>query len=835
MNHKKLLLTLTLCLCALLCMVVTASASEVQEHSHPVCGKTHTDIGDHTGTCGDVTWTAWNGPAANGDTNITYDSNNTAYIYLADNVNISNKLTIPQGHTLYLCLNGHSITKTSEDFGESNSQIYANGVIDGSAGNVTFALCNCKTDGTITHTSGKNGRGVWVKGTFIMYGGAISGNNCVHGEGGGAFVDGAFIMYGGTIKENKLTSTYSGGGVAADCSTFAMYGGIITGNEATNKMGGGLSLNMGSIDNEVKAIISGGTITNNKAADMGGGVHIANGTLTLSGNTTITGNTCGADSHGGGVSTYQATIELASKDVTIENNKNGSGAQANLYLRSKASYTEPSYISVTGDLGSKVFTLTTEKTPTVGNPVTISPYPYCDAGVLNAQNFKYENNDQVSIAVIPTGGKECLKACIHSFTKTSTASKYLKSSATCTSEAVYYKSCACGLASSTETFTSGAIDPENHALVHHEAQAPTCTAVGWEAYDTCSRCTYTTYREIPAAHTYGAVSYTWATDKTTCKAEHKCTACQHVENETVNTQKQVTQNRSCTRNELSTFTATFTNTAFAQQIKENVETADMTGHTYGAVSYTWATDKTTCKAEHKCTACQHVENETVNTQKQVTQNRSCTRNELSTFTATFTNTAFAQQIKENVETADMTGHTYGAVSYTWATDKTTCKAEHKCTACQHVENETVNTQKQVTQNRSCTRNELSTFTATFTNTAFVRQTEENVKTADMAPHTYGGTWVKGQDGHWKVCEVCQNQSEVKPHTWKDATYTAPKTCTVCGATQGEPLTRSYYYYAPSVAENKKDSPKTADPGVLLYAGLALASLTGLACTAKKRH
>lgn len=676
MNYKKLLLTLTLCLCALLCMAVTASASEVQEHSHPICGATHIDIGDHTGTCGDVTWTAWDGTSE-----IAYDSTTkTAYIYLADNVNISNKLTIPQGHTLYLCLNGHSITKTSEDFGESNSQIYANGVIDGSAGNVTFALCNCKTDGTITHTSGKNGRGVWVKGTFIMYGGAISGNNCVHGEGGGAFVDGAFIMYGGTIKENKLTSTYSGGGVAADCSTFAMYGGIITGNEATNKMGGGLSLNMGSIDNEVKAIISGGTITNNKAADMGGGVHIANGTLTLSGNTTITDNTCGADSHGGGVSTYQATIELASKDVTIENNKNGSGVQANLYLRSKASHTNPSYISVTGDLGSKVFTLTTEKTPTVGNPVTISPYPYCDAGVLNAQNFKYENNDQVSIAVIPTGGKECLKACIHSFTKTSTASKYLKSSATCTSEAVYYKSCACGLASSTETFTSGAIDPENHALVHHEAQAPTCTAVGWEAYDTCSRCDYTTKVEIPmAAHNYGTPTYVWAANNASCTATRTCTACQHVENETVNTQQTVTQNHSCTLNELSTFTATFTNTAFAQQTKENVKTADMTGH------------------------------------------------------------------------------------------------------------------------------------------------------------SYGGTWVKGQDGHWKVCEVCQNQSEVKPHTWKDATYTAPKTCTVCGATQGEPLTRSYYYYTPSAAENKKDSPKTADPGVLLYAGLALASLTGLACTAKKRH
>ena len=674
MNHKKLLLTLTLCLCALLCMVVTASASEVSVHSHPVCGKTHTDIGDHTGTCGNVTWTAWNGTSE-----ITYDSETkTAYIYLAENVEMSKALTIPQGYTLYLCLNGHSITKTSEDFGESNSQIYANGVIDGSAGNVTFALCNCKTDGTITHTSGKNGRGVWVKGTFIMYGGAISGNNCVHGEGGGAFVDGAFIMYGGTIKENKLTSTYSGGGVAADCSTFAMYGGIITGNEATNKMGGGLSLNMGSIDNKVKAIISGGAITNNKAADMGGGVHIANGTLTLSGNTTITGNTCGADSHGGGVSTYQATIELASKDVTIENNKNGSGAQANLYLRSKANYTKPSYISVTGGLGSKVFTLTTEKTPTVGNPVTISQY--CDTAVLNAQNFKYENNDQVSIAVIPTGSQALLKACIHSFTNTSTASKYLKSFATCTSKAVYYKSCACGLASSTETFTSGAINSENHALVHHEAKAPTCTEVGWEAYDTCSRCDYTT------------------------------------------------------------------------------------------------------KVEKQ-----------------------------------------------------KTPHTYGAISYTWATDNTTCKAEHKCTACQHVENETVNTQKQVTQNRSCTLNELSTFTATFTNTAFARQTEENVKTADMAPHTYSATeWKSNVDNHWHECAVCHTQIDKAEHNWKDATTSAPKTCTVCGATTGTKLS-TYYYYSPAKTEDTPGSPKAGDPGVLLYAGLALASLTGLACTAKKRH
>lgn len=106
----------------------------------------------------------------------------------------------------------------------------------------------------------------------------------------------------------------------------------------------------------------------------------------------------------------------------------------------------------------------------------------------------------------------------------------------------------------------------------------------------------------------------------------------------------------------------------------------------------------------------------------------------------------------------------------------------------------------------------------------------------MAPHTYSATeWESNVDNHWHECSVCHTQIDKAAHEWQPATYTAPKTCTVCGATQGEPLTRSYYYYAPSAAEDKKDSPKTADPGVLVYAGLALASLTGLACTAKKRH
>ena len=46
----------------------------------------------------------------------------------------------------------------------------------------------------------------------------------------------------------------------------------------------------------------------------------------------------------------------------------------------------------------------------------------------------------------------------------------------------------------------GEKDPDNHDLVQHAAKAPTCTEIGWDAYDRCIRCGYTTYTELPAQH-----------------------------------------------------------------------------------------------------------------------------------------------------------------------------------------------------------------------------------------------------------------------------------------------------------------------------------------------
>lgn len=69
--------------------------------------------------------------------------------------------------------------------------------------------------------------------------------------------------------------------------------------------------------------------------------------------------------------------------------------------------------------------------------------------------------------------------------------------ATCTAKAVCE---ACG-------GEYGEKDPNNHALEQHAAKAPTCTEIGWDAYETCSRCDHTTYTELPALnHDYQTVT-----------------------------------------------------------------------------------------------------------------------------------------------------------------------------------------------------------------------------------------------------------------------------------------------------------------------------------------
>ena len=53
----------------------------------------------------------------------------------------------------------------------------------------------------------------------------------------------------------------------------------------------------------------------------------------------------------------------------------------------------------------------------------------------------------------------------------------------------------CSVCGKTKTVEAPAL---NHDLVYAEAKAPTCTETGWNAYEACSRCDYTTKEEIEA-------------------------------------------------------------------------------------------------------------------------------------------------------------------------------------------------------------------------------------------------------------------------------------------------------------------------------------------------
>ena len=188
---------------------------------------------------------------------------------------------------------------------------------------------------------------------------------------------------------------------------------------------------------------------------------------------------------------------------------------------------------------------------------------------------------------------------------------------------------------------------------------PTCTTKGVMTY-TCSKCGKTRTEEIAATgHSWGTPTYTWSTDNKAVTAKRVCANnSSHVETETANTTSQVTTAATCTAKGKTTYTATFTNSAFATQTK-TVENIPATGHSWGAPTYTWSSDNKTVTAKRVCANnSSHVETETANTTSQVTTAATCTTKGKTTYTATFTNSAFATQTK-TVENIAALGHNWG--------------------------------------------------------------------------------------------------------------------------------------------------------------------------------
>ncbi len=188
----------------------------------------------------------------------------------------------------------------------------------------------------------------------------------------------------------------------------------------------------------------------------------------------------------------------------------------------------------------------------------------------------------------------------------------------------------------------------------------TCTENGEITY-TCTVCSYTKVEDYDLlGHSYGEATYTWSEDNSTVTAKRVCSTDEsHVEEETVETVAEITQIQTCTDDELTTYTATFTNEAFETQVKENVLTNGALSHSYDTVTYTWSEDNSTVTAKRVCSNDEsHVEEETAYTISEVTQVETCTDDELTKYTATFNNDGFETQVKENVVTKVAKGHIY---------------------------------------------------------------------------------------------------------------------------------------------------------------------------------
>ena len=234
MTWKKRIISIALCLCALLC-AASVRAEAADEHSHPICGASHTDVGDHTGTCDNVTWTAWDGTDM--DTNADDIQLTAGHYYLSDNVTLDS--TIEISGEVYLCLNGCTLSYSKYVSGDSNS-VGGMVLLDNSA---VLNVCDCKGDGNIVHDYNYDSN--WRKSTVRVKRGStlnLYGGSVIMERGKEvAAVDldydtGAnFYMYGGKV-ENKSThydpySTYAvhvyGNSSQDSGSNVKIYGGEI--------------------------------------------------------------------------------------------------------------------------------------------------------------------------------------------------------------------------------------------------------------------------------------------------------------------------------------------------------------------------------------------------------------------------------------------------------------------------------------------------------------------------------------------------------------------------------------------------------------------------------
>lgn len=234
---KHLLVCLLALVLASLCMLPSQVQAAEETHDHCTCGADHVSIDGHT-TDSSRPWTPWT-PVSNDQ--VQWPTAGNVYYYLTDDVEINEtwKVVSDNATSIYICLNGHSITMNG--YGPA---IELDGI---SAGiKASLVITDCMGTGKITHKGTAEGPAVKVCGfgSFTMYGGTITGNH-VNGDGGGVCNDGtnsSFIMYGGSITNNSATNNGGGVYVGNGKQAYVWVGGNarIVDNKAGSKIDSGI-------------------------------------------------------------------------------------------------------------------------------------------------------------------------------------------------------------------------------------------------------------------------------------------------------------------------------------------------------------------------------------------------------------------------------------------------------------------------------------------------------------------------------------------------------------------------------------------------------------------
>ena len=262
------------------------------EHTHCLCGKTHTAIGDHQ-TEQEVTFATElkmeNGKLMKGGREWIKSMVNRAdggreqrgYVlsqgeyYLYGDITLSDAAILINGD-VKLCLNGHTIDRANKTGGID----YVIWVLGNDKAHLT--LTDCVGGGTIK--GGGNG-GVDIFGfcTLDMFGGTITGNTN-RGVGVGQF--GEFNMYGGKITGN---SAGFGGGVY-NGGTVNMYGGEISDNTASNKGGGVyMEASVGNYQGGILNVSGAAKITDNTVKGVANNVYLPSGKTIAIGTGSLSG------------------------------------------------------------------------------------------------------------------------------------------------------------------------------------------------------------------------------------------------------------------------------------------------------------------------------------------------------------------------------------------------------------------------------------------------------------------------------------------------------------------------------------------------------------------